>query len=168
MALVIEDGSGVAGANSYITVAEARAYASTRGLSLPVADSEVEQLLISAMDYLESYRDRYQGRKTSPSNPLQWPRVGVVLDGAPWPSDAIPVELKSAQARLAVEAQTQQLFVSSDGREIIKEKVDVIEVQYAEGSVGASGQPYFAAVEALLEPLLRSGGIGGGFLTVRV
>lgn len=63
--LVIEDGSIVTGANSYISVEEARTYASCRGVSLSEDDSVVEVQLIKANDYLQSLRCSYKGCKTN-------------------------------------------------------------------------------------------------------
>ena len=56
MALTIEDGSGVAGANSYIDVAAARTYAAARGLTLPAADGDVEALLGDFQERLVDFR----------------------------------------------------------------------------------------------------------------
>ena len=51
MALVIEDGSEVSTANSYVTVAEIRTYATTRGVTtIPAVDAEVEVLAIKSME----------------------------------------------------------------------------------------------------------------------
>lgn len=162
MALVIEDGSLVAGATSYVSVAEARAYAAARASTLPADDAQVEAALIVAMDYLESLRGEYQGRKVDPATQdLQWPRVGVQLDGWDVPPTTIPKILKDAQCQLALEsAAGTDLMPTGDGREVIREKVDVLETEYAPGAGGAP-QPFFAKVNALLQPLLSAGGFGG-------
>lgn len=159
MALVIEDGSGVAGANSYIGVTAARAYASARGLSLPAADADVEVLLVKAMDYIEAFRTEFQGLKTDATQALQWPRTGATLDGYEVASDTIPTVLASAQAQLAADANLQELMPTGTGREVVMEKVDVISVQYAE-SGDTNPQPIFTKAEALLKPLLKRGLFG--------
>lgn len=173
MALVIEDGTGKVDSDSYVTVAEARAYASRRGTALSADDAEVEVQLHNGMDYLESKRALYQGSKTYPENPqaLQFPRTGVTVDGTELAVDAIPVELKKAQCQLCVEQQKGlSLLAGSDGRVVLREKVDVLEVQYAspaDFSGGVGGMPSYPAVDALLEPLYGPSG-GFGFSTVRV
>lgn len=166
MALVIEDGSGVTGANSYIDVETARAYATARGLSLPVADADVEKLLVKAMDFIESFRGEFQGLKTLAENPLQWPRTGVTLDGYVITDDTIPTILASAQAQLAADANLQDLMPIGTGREVVMEKVDVVAVQYAE-SGNTNPQPIFTKAEALLKPLLKSG-LFGSLRSLRV
>ena len=175
MALVIEDGTGKTDANSYVTVEEARSYASARGTELPDDDAQVESLLVRAMDYLEAQRGKYQGTKTYPGlQALQWPRSGVVIDcDYNLPDNIIPTELKNAQKQLALEVFSGLVLLpSSDGRVVKREKVDVIETEYMTGQdlgSGATMGPSFPAVDALLEPLFNACGGGGFFLkTVRV
>lgn len=153
MALTIEDGSIVANANSYNTVAEIRAYATARGSSLPVDDADVEVLAIQATDYLESLYKSYQGYRTDPANQnLQWPRTGVVLyDDYEVAPDEIPTLLKNAQAQATVEAYEQDLLPNST-QLVKKEKVDVLEVEYMDGS---SDSVSFPKVDALLKPLFN-------------
>lgn len=161
MALVIEDGTVVAGANSYVSAAEIVAYASARGVTISASDAEMSAVL--AMDYLESFRSRYKGTKVSATQPLQWPRKDVVIDGADFPSNEIPKELKSAQCQSCIEiANGFELMPSTDNFAVSMEKVDVITVQYATGGSGQSpsatlpAAPKFPAVDALLRPLLAA------------
>ncbi len=158
MALIIEDGTGVAGANSYVTLSQIRAYAEARGYELPAVDAELEAMAIRAMDYLEGRRADYQGYKTDPAQDLQWPRTDVLIDCAPFPSDKIPVELKNAQCQLCIEQLTMpDLEPSTDGYAIASEKVDVIQVEYATGGrlsgSAMPAQPDYPKVDALLYPL---------------
>lgn len=166
MALVIENGSLVAGATSYVSVAEARAYAAARASTFPADDTEgnaaAEVALIVAMDYLESLRADFKGRKVNPATQaLQWPRQGVEIDGWDVSISTIPNELKFAQIQLATEAANgTDLMPTGDGREVIREKVDVLETEYRPGAGGAP-QPVLVKVQALLAPLLAAsfGGI---------
>jgi len=72
MALVIEDGSVVPNANSYITVDEFKAWADERGISYGT-DQAVEQAIYRAMDWFE--RQFFIGNKANENQPLQWPRT---------------------------------------------------------------------------------------------
>lgn len=157
MALVIEDGSLVAGANSFVTVAEVRAFAEVRASTLPVADGDVEAACIRAMDYINAFRDKFKGIKVAASQALQWPRVGASVDGFELAQTEIPGVLKDAQCQLAVDAAALDLQPSGDGREVIREKVDVLETEYRPGA-GGNPQPALTKARAMLEPLLRSGG----------
>src|SRR5690349_12886017 len=108
--IIVEDGSGVENANSYVSVETARLYATNRGVTLPASDDEVAAWLIKATDYLESFACKYQGHKTDCTYPLQWPRTGVVICCVDFPSDAIPKALKDAQCA-AVIAQSEGLVL---------------------------------------------------------
>ncbi len=171
MALTIEDGTGKENATSYVTAAEARAYAAARGVTLDANDAVVEPLLVQAMDYLEALS--YKGHRTFPDvQALSWPRTCVVIDGAKLPvsgAGSIPRQLKAAQMQLSIEASTgTDLMPTTDGRVVKREKVDVIETEYMTNTdLGVSGLPgpSFAKVDALLAGLLATGGM---FQTVRV
>lgn len=160
MPLVVENGSGVAGANTYADDAAFQAYALARGLTLPATQTEREVLLTFAMDYLETLRDRFKGRKTNPAQACQWPRECVVIDsglgtygGQPIPSDAIPAELIKAQCQLAYDQSQTDLLPTGDGRQVILEKVDVLETHYSD-TKSTVIQPVFTKANAILKPLL--------------
>jgi hypothetical protein len=162
MALVIEDGSLVSGATSYVSVAEVRAYAAARASNLPASgspgDAAIEAACIVAIDFLESFRGEFQGKKVeAATQALQWPRTGATLDGAEIPSTIIPKILKDAQCQLAIESVNGlDLMPTGDGREVIRKKIDVLETEYRPGSGGAA-QPVLTRVRALLQPLLKIG-----------
>ena len=156
MALVIENGSLVLGANSFVDVAAVRTYANARAAnSLPADDitgnAAIEAACIIAVDYLESFRDEYKGTKVDPATQtLQWPRRGALLDGWELPITTIPELLKNAQCQLVIEYLAGvDLTPTGNGKEIIREKVDVIETQYAEGT-NTNSQPYFTKDPTLL------------------
>lgn len=164
MALVIEDGTVVAGANSYIDVPAAKAYAEARGVDLGADDALIEQRLLGAMDYLESLS--YKGTRTDPDEQsLAWPRTGVTFDGRTFGDNVIPTQLKSAQGQLAIELTNGVIIFSSTGASsgsaekfVKREKVDVLETEYAtpkevgEELLAVASMP---AVQALLRGLLK-------------
>lgn len=162
MALIIEDGSGVAGANTYASVAALRGYASLRGITLPVDDASCEVLLIKAMDYFDSVGS-WQGVKANPDNPLDYPRVGVVVDDVTLSSTAIPSILITAQIILATEANKTDLLpnqMPTDKGAIIEASAQTgTHVKYAAPIAGnARTKPFFAKVDGLLSKLLQHGG----------
>lgn len=153
--IVVEDGSIVPGANSYVSAADLTTYASNRGITL-VGDPSI--LLIRAMDYIESLG--YKGHKVSSAQPLQWPRYGVFIDSYYLDADYIPVELKNGlmQTAIAVDQGNDPLAVMTQG--VKRERVDVIEIEYMDGS---SSSPIIKQINAALYKLLGSGyGMGGG------
>lgn len=154
MALIVENGTIVENANSYVDLEYARAYATARGLTLPSVDATLEAQLITAMDYLEALRSQYQGTKLGP---LQWPRYGVTIDGVELASNVIPKELKDAQCRLAFEVSSGvDIMPTTSGKYAKREKVGDLEVEYSE-SLSTSQQPTLTVVDNLLAPLLKQG-----------
>ncbi|QBZ71753.1 hypothetical protein [Pseudomonas phage KP1] len=154
IAIVVEDGTNVAGANSYQDVAAVRLYAENRGVVLPVSNDEVAAMLIKTIDYLEAQACLYQGKMTYADQSLQWPRTGVILNCDEVPPNVIPKSLISAQAQLLIAINAgfdlQPNFSYKDY--VIKKKVGPIEKEFVDPTkVGIS--PTLGAADALLAPL---------------
>lgn len=146
------------GTDTYASEAELASYAAARGITVTGTPSV---LLLLAMDYLATLEDRWQGERTSPSQPLAWPRTGVYVYGTALADDAIPQSLKDAQCRLAldVDAGVALLPTVSAGSKgsVIEETVfGAVSVKYAEGANNT--QPVFTAANGLLKPLMNAGG----------
>lgn len=160
--IIVEDGSGITDANSYVSVDDFKAYCEDRGFDLPTSGLEV--MLIKAMDYIEAQADKYQGYIGNPYQRLQWPRLDVYVYGFLVPSNVIPEPLKKAQMQLALEvAKGIDLMPTSSGQFVVREKVGPIETQYSE-NVGTSSQPILTAVDSILAVLF---GASGTFLSLR-
>lgn len=159
MALIIEDGSNVPNANSYIDVDFARSFAIGYGLDLPADDSAVEILIRKAMNKVESYWNDFQGERTYSDQSLSWPRQNVWLYGSSFPSDAIPETLKNAVAQFTYDATTNDLMANRlSSTATIEERVEgAVTVKYAtpNTSDGRSPEVVFTQAEAYLEPLLK-------------
>lgn len=160
MALTVEDGTGVENANSYVDLAYARAYATQRTLALPADDAACEALLIKAMDFIESEaRGPYKGDQTYPGvDNLKWPRTGVYIEDVALDPAKIPATLKKAQCQLAVELQTLDALPTLAGQIVKREKVDVIETEYAIDYKAGQKPPVMTKVDLLLAPLLKKTG----------
>lgn len=160
MALTVETGAGVAGADSYISLADARIYATSRGIALSVTDATAEVQLRNAFDYLETLTD-YKGQRVASDQATQWPRSGVFLfPGADEVAiDEIPLSLKYAQVQLAAAVNSGlDLQPTANGDPfIVRDKVGPIETQYS-FTVSTSGVPIVRAASSLLSPLLNGGG----------
>ena len=105
MALTVEDGTSVSGANSYISLADANTYMSTRTNGThawdSASDDDKEQALIEAMDFMENqYRDKMRGVQEYEGQLWAWPREYVYdLRGDEY--TGIPSRLKYAQVEFA-------------------------------------------------------------------
>lgn len=158
MALIVEDGTGVANADSYTSVGTARTYALKRGITLSAVDATLEVYLTKALDYLETLADRYKGTKVADTNALQWPRKDVIIDGVNLATNVIPKNLIGAQIMLAVAVQGGlELLPTVDGTPfIIEDTTGPLTTKYSE-KITVSGVPIVRSADALLLPLLRGG-----------
>lgn len=166
--LIVEDGSLVTDANSYADIETIKSFAELRGFDLGFDDPLIENRAIKAMDYIEAKRNEFKGTKVDISQELQFPRNNVQIDGFDVPSDSIPKELVKAQCQLVIE-QTNGIEIMPTQSEaaIKKETVGPISTEYAV-SEGSSFSPFISSVDALLQPLLKTGIGGFSLTTVRV
>lgn len=158
MPLIVENGTGLADAEAYISVADADAYFAARANTpwAALTTDAKEAALRSATDYLEAvYGGRWKGCRMTEAQALSWPRAGVVVDGVKLDPDTIPLPLKRANAELAVRASAGTL-AADQSAQVKSETVGPISVTYADGA--RQGTRY-AIVEAMLGALLRAGGM---------
>ena len=162
MALIVETGQSIAGADSYVTVAEADAYHAARGSAVwpgSMSETDREQLLRRATDNMsEKYYSSWSGYRISQYQPLDWPRSGMTFAGYPVAIDAIPDQIKRAQMELAIRAIDGPLTIDQTQRVVMK-KTGPLEREYAPGS---TPQTRYSQVDQLLSPFLK----GGGGITV--
>ena len=134
---VVEDGTGLTSATSYISVADADDILTVNIHSASawdaLTDPDKERLLAWASRYLDTFA-RWNGRKTVETSALRWPRTGVKdRDGVVILGTAIPRQLKIATAEMA------RFLIAEDrsterGQDALKKlKADVIEIEFSEG-----------------------------------
>lgn len=154
--LIVEDGTIVTGANSFVSEQEVLNYFLARGVALPNSTDEEKDAVavfgIKAMDYL--YIQNWKGLVVDPSQPTPWPRknIGVFPQ---FPNNAVPAAVKQAQLSLAliVHEGGELIPYLSGAGVIIKDKIGPIETQYSEKfGVSDTGLPILPGVDALLSP----------------
>lgn len=159
MALIVEDGTIVAGAESYITVADATAYFAARGNAVWAAlasDTIREQLLRKGTDYMVArYGLRWKGERVNEDQALDWPRSCAYANGFLIDADSVPLKVRHACAELAVRASEADLQPDV-GAQVKQEVVGPISVTYADG---ARQSDVYKAVDSMLGPYLK--GMGG-------
>lgn len=132
MSLIIEDGTIVAGANSYTTDAELVAYAAARGKTLPATEAERDILQVLATDWMNG--KTYKGLYVDADNQyMPFPRSNIWAYGRTINSATIPKEIKWAQMEAAIAAASSELIVNQVASDVKKEKLDVLEVEYGNG-----------------------------------
>jgi hypothetical protein len=154
--IVVENGSGLSNAETYISVADATAYFSNLKVTTWTgADATKEAALRKATRFIDD-RYRFLGMKGSQPQALQWPRFNAYQDGYLVPSNIVPDRVKWATAEAALIALTGELqptLPATGGERAIR--VDVISVEYFEGS---SGLETYTKIDDLLRSLTGARG----------
>lgn len=160
MALTVEDGTVVTGAESYVSVADAAAYASARGLTFTSSPAEdAEEALRRATQWIDAaYGSRFTGTRTSGrSQPLQWPRSDATdAEGEEIASDEIPVEIINATIEAAIREQASPGILTPDMERsgaIKSVKAGSVAIEYGAGATAAT---LFTKIDVVLAGLLRS------------
>lgn len=164
MALVIEDGTIVADADSFVSVAEIRGYALERGVVLSATDSDVEILARKAMDWFRSIEDTLNGTRVAKAQTLPYPRCNVKVYGFDVEETEIPELVKEIQMQAAFDANTVDLLpthAATPTGAIKKEVVDVLETEYHRpGASAIDFNPYLGKLDELVKPLQATRGLG--------
>jgi len=155
MTIVVEDGSIVSGANSYVTYAEFVAFALLRGVTVTATQPDGEVFLFNAMDDLQGRN--WMGWRVSEDQELDFPRSNIWRDGYTLPSDEIPTELKNGQMLLAMAAinVTLQPVTEAQGKgAIIEERVEgAVTIKYGDSgrTLSTASVPEAEAYLSVLE-----------------
>lgn len=174
MTLIVEDGSNVADANSYLTLADADAYHTLHGnADWPATTMDntatKELALIRATSSIELlYGQRYKSIPQYAIQSLLWPRQVMVINRfVLTQSGTIPKQLKDAVAEVALMSLNgEDIFpLPNANRAINSKSVTVGEISTSVSYSGAPPVEQFAGfnkIDLILVPLLRSEG-GGSF-----
>lgn len=164
--LIIEDGSIVANANSFVTDEEYKAYAKLKGYSIPATQPDREANLVNAYDFLNfTYEQRLQGSRVTPQTQTGiMPRNYIYAYGALVANDSIPQDFKNAQMLAS--------FSINDGVDTnaVKDSANLAGFSvgsgaYSETYQSGSSTPTLAqmpAVSRVLKPYTNAGLSGGG------
>lgn len=152
MSLTVEDGTGLANADSYASRADADAYHAARGNAAWAAASTDarDAALRKATQYLDT-RYRWTGNRLTVAQALEWPRYFVPRLGYPsgWPQPRVV----QAGIELALRALSVDLMADDEGRDVLSEAVGPISVTY--GPTG--GGVRYPVADLLVSPLTIGG-----------
>ena len=159
--IVVEDGTIVSGANSFVTMAEYIAYAAT--LNITVTDTQTYQTqIIKAAEFIATKESQLKGDLVSRSQELSFPRYNLMIEGFSWESDEIPTQAKEAQMSLAIDINAgEDLYnlTQSVATGIKRERVDgAVEVEYAVDDSGRVARN--SRSQYLLASLMNWNGLG--------
>lgn len=160
MAFTVEDGTGVADANSYAALDFANDYFTERAVAGWTGADDVKQAaLIRATDYIEGrFGQRFIGDKVDAAQSLSWPRT----DAGDYGEDEVPIKLQRATCEYALRALTAALapdpLVDDSGVTVVtvRKKLGPLEKQL---QVVGSGYPQliraYPSADMLLNGLLN-------------
>lgn len=155
MAFVLEDGSGVVGANAYIPEDFLDAYVEDRGYTQAAGDAEAA--IVRASQSLDAtYRDRFPGERAfGRDQGLEWPRVGATdRNGEAIEENVVPYEVENATAELALKELASPGSTLPDlerGGDIRSLRAGSVQIQYGTGAPPGST---FQLVDGILSSLL--------------
>lgn len=162
MALTVEDGTGLANADSYDSLVNIQLYLANFGLNTAwdlLTTSAQEIAARTATKYLDTmYGPRWAGIKSSQDQALDWGRRDVYdFSGRLIDPGEVPTKIKNATALLAVKSTTESLYSDVTNPGLIKEieqKIPGPLEQRIEYLGGASQHKQFTEVEDLLSEFL--------------
>lgn len=103
LVLIVEDGSEVAGANSYASLAQGDAYHEGRlhSSAWTGADNATKETALVMASRLLDGNVQWLGHRMTITQQLGWPRCGVEWEGHEIPSDTVPQPVRNATIELA-------------------------------------------------------------------
>lgn len=150
--LIVEDGTNVPNANSYISQSDAVIYFNNKGDSVFTNSSSDQQAaaLFRAGQGLDFWLNgRWRGRRANQVQALDWPRLGVHdSDGYCVPNNVVPAKVKLAQAEVAkIELSTSFIQQSVDrSNNIEKQTVGPIDTTYMKTAPSITYWPQIIAM----------------------
>lgn len=153
--LITETGSGLASANTFVTLASATSYHANRGnLSWAAVTTETQKAALIQSSFYLTDGYNWRGYTSTTGQALAWPRQGteppwplynieiadgVVANGYEIGTDEVPTVVKRATYELALRAiaatGTEGLMADQDrGGAIAEEQVASIRVKYFNGA----------------------------------
>lgn len=167
MALIVEDGTGLADAESYISVLDCDALLIQWGRSTTtweaLDEATKEGLLRNSTMYIDSnYAGKWSGEVVNSTQALSWPRSNAVKrNGQSVPSDEVPAEVERACSFIAVETIVDGAYADEDnGARISSEAVGLGSGALSESKSyqGGKDASYNSkSADLVLKPLLSGG-----------
>lgn len=166
MAIVVEDGSGLANADSYLSVDDADTFHAAQGNPSTWSTSttpQKEAALRQATLYMDSrYGQRWLGRRINSTMSLRWPRTGIFdRDGISVEDDAVPTGVKNATAYIALKIREGDTLIPDvdASTNAISESVQVGAISISSTYAGeGTTAPAYPMADMLLGDLITAAG----------
>lgn len=152
MALIVEDGTGLINADSYVSLADFKTNAVLRGYEYDIyEDAAIEAALRNATGWIDT-QARYKGQRLRVQQSLEFPRDGL-YDWSSYIITGVPIRVKTACVELAYKALSEPLYQDLDrGGMVTSESVGPVSISY---SADAPAGKLWHFAKRLLEPYVR-------------
>lgn len=166
MAFTQEDGTGLAAANAYISVAELDAFFADRTDSLTGSptDEQKEDWIVDATDYIEQrWGGLFRGVRKSSAQALSFPRTGLYDDRGEQ-IDGIPERFKHGVCRYVYELNQGNALLpnpSTDGAGLVVNSAKLGPLSFSAGSNAGSTPSTFRSwprADRFFREYINSGG----------
>jgi len=160
MAIIIEDGSIVANANSFVSEADFNQYVTDHSIILT---DTAENLLRRAAEFIVAKETSLKGRRVDRDQALPYPRTDLTIDGWYWRSDEIPRQVTQLQILLAVDKNSGiDLYNRPEptNKTVKRERIEgAVEVEYSVKEGGNGRTSANSEALALMSQLLVNNGL---------
>lgn len=161
MAIIVENGTIVTGANSFVTRAEYITYAASVGITI-ASDTAADIELIKSGEFINAQEGGLIGYKVDRNQAMAYPRNDLILEGFSWAENEIPRQVILCQMALALDIHAgidPYNPPANPERATRRERVEgAIEVEYF-GTDGATKMSRSSTSTALLKSLLKNSGL---------
>lgn len=162
MAIVVEDGSIIVGANSYVSRADYIAHAATLGITI-ADDSNADVELITSRSFIDQHEENLKGDRYSRDQDTSYPRSNLVIEGWSWTHEEIPRQVILCQMAFALDVHSGiDLWNPPANPELVtkSERVEgAVSVEYAIGSNQSQKLGRSSTGDAMLASLLNRSGL---------
>lgn len=151
---LVETGAGLAGATSYVTTTEATDYYAVdpeAAAAFGALGADAQEKRLAWASRVLDQKTRWKGEKAVAASGLRWPRTCVYdRDGIAIEDDVVPPQVKEAVLELAKYLATNDVTTEQDQEAVKRAKVDVLEIEYQEGTTQTTVPPI---INQILRPL---------------
>lgn len=150
--LTVENGTGLEDADSYASLATARAIADKYGVTLPVDDTKCEVAIRQGSEYADMQENCFGGSRLVDNQALAWPRKDAkTTTGYAIPSDSVPAQMIKASVFAAAEyGAGVNVRASDNGLSVASKAIDgAVSVSYFDNGKTGSTIVITKAIDAM-------------------
>lgn len=154
MALTVEDGTGIEGADAYVEISDVDDYADAYGKTAWAGSNSEKEIHIRRATQFIDNKYPFVGTPLTAAQGLLFPMQSLIVRG--YEITGLPRQLLDAVCELATISVGTDLIDSVAARAYTYRKVEVGDIKKTERFESDDDQKIFHSVELLLTPLLSS------------